>query len=116
MKKLTTLKKLYDNVGNAFLTEDINKIFSQNFNNIFNQFKQSVENKGIIEEDSQLKQFRNELIYIKKVFKFFSIVDCSKYKEIIDELTIKVNPNKLPKKKKKAKKAKEEDNNDDNED
>ena len=116
VKKLTTLKKLYDNVGNAFLTEDINKIFSQNFNNIFNQFKQSVENKGIIEEDSQLKQFRNELTYIKKVFKFFSIVDCSKYKEIIDELTIKVNPNKLPKKKKKAKKAKEEDNNDDNED
>ena len=116
VKKLTTLKKVYDNVGNAFLADDINKIFSQNFNNIFTQFKQNVENKGIIEDDNQLKQFRNELNYIKRVFKLFSIVDCSKYKEIIDELSIKVNPNKLPKKKKKVKKAKDEDNNDDNED
>ena len=116
IKKITTLKKLYDNVGNAFLTEDINKIFTNTFNNMFNQFKKSVEDKGIIEDDSQLKQFRSELTYLKRVFKFFNIVDCSKYKEIIDEINIKVNPNKLPKKKKKAKANKEEDNKDDNED
>ena len=116
IKKLTTVKKLYDNIGNAFLTEDINKIFTHTFNNMFNQFKKSVEDKGIIEDDLQLKQFRGELTYIKKVFKFFNIVDCTKYKEIIDEINIKVNPNKLPKKKKKAKVNKEEDNKDDNED
>ena len=116
IKKLTTIKKLYDNIGNSFLIQDINKIFSQLFDNMFNQFKQIVLNKGIIEKDDQLKQFRNELNYIKKVFKFFSIVDCGKYKEIIDDLIIKANPNKLPKKKKKAKHAKEEDNNDANED
>ena len=116
IKKLTTLKKLYDNVGNTFLTEDINKIFTQSFTNIFNQFKKSVEDKGIIEDDAQLKQFRSELSYIKRVFKLFSIVDCTKYKEIIDELSTKANPNKLPKKKKKTKVSKEEDNKDDNED
>ena len=116
IKKLTTIKKLYDNIGNSFLIQDINKIFSQLFDNMFKQFKQIVLNKGIIEKDDQLKQFRNELNYIKKVFKFFSIVDCGKYKEIIDDLIIKANPNKLPKKKKKAKHAKEEDNNDANED
>ena len=116
IKKLTTIKKLYDNIGNSFLTQDINKIFSQLFDNMFNQFKHLVLNKGIIEKDEHLKQFRNELNYIKKVFKFFSIVDCAKYKEIIDDLIIKVNPNKLPKKKKKAKHVKEEDNNDANED
>ena len=101
IKKLTTIKKLYDNIGNSFMIQDINKIFSQLFDNMFNQFKQLVLNKGIIEKDDQLKQFRNELNYIKKVFKFFSIVDCGKYKEIIDDLIIKVNPNKLPKKKRK---------------
>ena len=111
-KKLATLKKLYDNVGNAFLTEDINKIFSLTFSDMFNQFKKCVEDKGIIEDDSQLKQFRSELTYIKKVFKLFNIIDCSKFKEIIDEINIKVNPNKLPKKKKKAKANKEEDNED----
>ena len=111
-KKLATLKKLYDNVGNAFLTEDINKIFSLTFSDMFNQFKKCVEDKGIIEDDSQLKQFRSELTYIKKVFKLFNIIDCTKFKEIIDEINIKVNPNKLPKKKKKAKANKEDDNED----
>ena len=116
VKKLTTFKKLYDNIGNAFLTEDINKIFTETFNNMFSIFKKSVLDKGIIEKDDQLKQFRNEMNYIKKVFKFFSIIDCTKYKEILDELSIKVNPDKIPKKKKKTKHIKEEDKNDENED
>ena len=77
-KRLSLLKKVYDNIGNAFLSEDINQIFTQTFNNMFNKFKQCVNEKGIIEKDDQLKQFRNELNYIKKVFKLFSIVDCNK--------------------------------------
>ena len=95
-------------MGNAFLEEDIKRIFIQVFDNIFNQFKQSVINKGIIEKDDQLKQFRNEINYLKKVFKLFTIIDCTKYKEILDEISIKVNPNKVPKKKKKAKQEREE--------
>ena len=114
-KKLVTLKRLYDNSGNAFLADDITKIFSVTFNNMMNMFKQSVIDKGIIEKDEQLKQFRNELSYIKKVFKFFKLIESTKYIEIIDELSIKANPNKLPKKKKRVKHAKEEDKNDENE-
>ena len=110
IKKLTPLKRLYDNIGNAFSEENIKKIFKKVFEDMFNQFKQSVTNKGIIEKDDQLKQFRNEMNYIKKVFKLFNMIDCSKQKEIIDELSIKVNPNKLPKKKKKTKQEKEDDN------
>ena len=115
-KKFTTFKKLYDNSCNSFLTEDINKIFTEAFNDMFNKFKKIVLEKGIIEKDDQLKQFRNELNYIKKVFKFFNIIDCSKYKDIIDELSIQANPNKMPKKKKRVKHTKEEDKNDENED
>ena len=77
---------------------------------MFNQFKESVIKKGIIEKDEQLKQFRNEMNYLKKVFKLFNNIDCTKFKDIVDELIIKVNPNKLPKKKKKAKQEKEDDN------
>ena len=93
---------------NAFLEDDIKKIFSQAFENMFNHFKESVIKKGIIDKDDQLKQFRNEMNYLKKVFKLFSVIDSTKYKDIVDELIIKVNPNKLPKKKKKAKQEKEE--------
>ena len=114
-KKLKIFKRIYDNLGNAFIADDINRLFTHIFTDMFNQFKKCVEEKGIIEDDTQLKQFRSELTYIKKVFKLFSLIDCSKYKEIIDELSTKANPNKLPKKKKKAKAAKEEDK-EDNED
>ena len=109
------MKRLYDNSGNAFLTEDIKNIFSDGFNNMMNNFKQCVIEKGIIEKEDQLKQFRNELSYIKKVFKFFKLIESSKYIEILDELSIKANPNIIPKKKKKVKHNKEEDKNDENE-
>ena len=108
VKKITPLKRVYDNLGNAFLEDDIKKIFSQAFDSMFNQFKEIVIKKGIIDKDEQLKQFRNEMNYLKKVFKLFCNIDSTKYKDIVDELIIKVNPNKLPKKKKKTKHEKEE--------
>ena len=97
----TILKRIYDNMSNCFNKNQINKIFREAFTNIFNRISQSIENKVIIEADDQLKQIRNEFNYIKKVFKLFPMVDTNKFKDIIDELIIKVNPNKLPASKKK---------------
>ena len=98
---LTILKRIYDNMSNCFNKNQINKIFREAFTNMFNRISQSIESKGIIEADDQLKQIRNEFNYIKKVFKLFPMVDTNKFKDIIDELIIKVNPNKLPVSKKK---------------
>ena len=97
----TILKRIYDNMNNCFSKNAINKVFKEGFNNIFNKFNQSLDNKGIIELDEQLKQIRNEFNYIKKVLKLFPMVDCDEYKEIIDKLIIKINPDKLPTTKKK---------------
>ena len=97
----TILKRIYDNMNNCFTKSQINKEFNEAFNNIFNKMSQIIEAKGIIEVDDQLKQIRNEFNYIKKVFKLFPLVDTTKSKELIDELIIKVNPNKLPTTKKK---------------
>lgn len=36
---------------------------------MFNKISKNYENKGIIDNDEQLKQIRNEFKYIKKVFK-----------------------------------------------
>ena len=110
IKTITPLKKVYDNIGNAFLEDDIRKIFTNSFDDMFTRFKESVIKKGIFEKDEQLKQIRNEMSYLSKIFKFFSIIDSKKYKKIIEELSIKVNPNKLPKKKKKNKQEKEDEN------
>jgi hypothetical protein len=110
IKKITPLKRVYDNIGNAFLEDDIRKIFTNGFDDMFTKFKDSVIKKGIFEKDDQLKQIRNEMSYLTKIFKFFSIIDSKKYKKIIEELSIKVNPNKLPKKKKKTKQEKDDEN------
>ena len=98
---LTILKRIYDNMSNCFNKNQINKILREAFTNLFNRISQSIESKGTIEADEQLKQIRNEFNYIKKVFKLFPMVDTNKFKDIIDELIIKVNPNKLPPSKKK---------------
>ena len=110
VKKLTILKRLYDNMFNKFTDEDIKDLFKTEYDIMVNNFKESVINKGIMEDDKQLKQFRKELLYLKKVFQLFAIVDTSSYQSIMDELKVKVNPNKLPKKKKTKKKQEKEDN------
>ena len=98
---LTILKRIYDNMGNCFNKNQINKIFKEAFTNLFNRITQAIESKGILEVDEQLKQIRNEFNYIKKVLKLFPMVETNKFKDLIDELIIKVNPNKLPAAKKK---------------
>ena len=98
---LTILKRIYDNMNNCFNKNQINKVFKEAFNNLFNKLSKSIDDKGIIEVDEQLKQIRNEFNYIKKVLKLFEMVECEEFKDLIDQLIIKINPNKLPPTKKK---------------
>ena len=92
----------------CFSKKQINEIIKNDLKNLFDKISKNIDNKGIIENDEQLKQIRNEFNYIKKVFKLFHDVDSSSLKELIDELIIKVNPDKLPvSKKKKASQNKE---------
>ena len=108
----TILKRIYDNMNNCFNKNQINKIFKESFNNLFDKFEQNVNSKGIIEDDEQLKQIRNEFNYIKKVLKLFKMVDCEEFKNLIDKLIININPDKLPSlKKKKAGNNKEKEEN-----
>ena len=112
----TILKRIYDNMNNCFTVNQINKIFKEAFSELFNKIEQIMDNKGIIEADDQLKQFRNDLNYIKKVFRHFPMINCDEYKDLIEKLIIKINPNKLPtnKKKKGTQNKEKEENNKDN--
>ena len=97
----TVIKRIYDNMTNCFSKSQVNEIIKDDLKNLFNKINQSCEKKGIIENDDQLKQIRNEFNYIKKVFKLFPDVDTNNLKELLDELIIKVNPDKVPVNKKK---------------
>ena len=114
VNNFTILKRIYDNMTNCFNKNQINEIFNNAFNNLFKKINESIDEKGIIEADDELKQIRNEFNYIKKVLKLFKLVDCNNYKDLIDELIIKINPNKLPAKKKKSQNRDKDDKSEEN--
>ena len=53
----------------CFSKNQLSDIIKEDLKNLFNKISQNCESKGIIENDEQLKQIRNEFNYIKKVFK-----------------------------------------------
>ena len=112
--KFSKMKKIYDNMKYAFLKNDIVEIFVMEFNNIIDAMEQIVEQRPNIEEDNQLKQFRREMFYMKKVFEMFDLIDVKDYQERIENISLYVNPDKIVKKKKKIDKDKEKDNNNNN--
>ena len=107
--KFSKMKKIYDNMKYAFLKNDIVEIFVMEFNNIIDAMEQIVEQRPNIEEDNQLKQFRREMFYMKKVFEMFDLIDVKDYQERIENISLYVNPDKTVKKKKKIDKDKEKD-------
>ena len=112
----TILKRIYDNMCNCFTKKQINEIIKNDLKNLFDKISKNIDNKGIIENDEQLKQIRNEFNYIKKVLKLFHDIDTNNLKDLLDEFIIKVNPDKLPvNKKKKNPKGKEKEENKENE-
>jgi hypothetical protein len=112
--KFSKMKKIYDNMKYAFLKKDIVEIFIMEFNNIIDAMEQIVEQRPNIEDDNQLKQFRREMFYMKKVFEMFDLIDVKDYQERIENISLYVNPDKIVKKKKKIEKEKEKDNNNNN--
>ncbi len=92
----------------SFLKNDIINIFIMEFNNIIETMEQIVQEKNNIEDDNQLKQFRREMVYMKKVLEMFDLINVSEYQERIENISKYVNPNKIMRKKKKVEKNESE--------
>ena len=93
----------------AFSNNDIIELFTTVFETWFNSMDEIVKEKCRIEDDLQLKQFRTEMVYMKKVLKMFELINVEPYREKIEGMSKFVNPKKLPKKKKKENKEITED-------
>jgi chemotaxis protein histidine kinase CheA len=102
------MKKIYDCMKYSFLKNDIINIFIMEFNNIIETMEQIVQEKNNIEDDNQLKQFRREMVYMKKVLEMFDLINVSEYQERIENISKYVNPNKIMRKKKKVEKNESE--------
>ena len=104
--KFTKMKKIYDNMKYAFLKNDIVNIFNIEINNIIDSMEHIVKEKPNIENDIQLKQFRREMVYMRKLLEMFDLFDVKVFKEKIENISKIINPNKAIKKKKKVDKDK----------
>ena len=105
--KFTKMKKIYDNMKYAFLKNDIINIFKMEFNNVIDSMEKIVGKKPNIVNDAQLKQFRREMVYMRKVLEMFDLIDVKEYQEKIEKISKIVNPNKVIKRKKKIDKDKD---------
>jgi hypothetical protein len=106
--KFTKMKTIYDNMKNGFNNDDIIKIYNEEFKILFERMEKVIHNKPHIENENELKQFRKEMTYIKKVLEMFDLIDSKEYIEKIEGLSRFVNPNKIAKKKKKIDKKDDE--------
>ena len=100
IKKFSKLKKVYDSMIGCFENYDITEIYNKILNTFINNFYSLVSSKGRIEPDTMLRQFRNEMIYMRKLLKMFDLINTEEIREKIETISKMVNPNKIAKKKK----------------
>lgn len=100
IKKFSKLKKVYDSMIGCFENYDITEIYNKILNTFINNFYSLVISKGRIEPDTMLRQFRNEMIYMRKLLKMFDLINTEEIREKIETISKMVNPNKIAKKKK----------------
>ena len=85
-KDFIKYQKIYENLGNCFLPEDINEMFCNQFDNLFNELKELVKNNKESIKESGLDKFKKELNIIKRSFLLLNSVDCEKYNDNLEEI------------------------------
>jgi len=77
--KLKKVKDIYDVISNCITQSDMKKIFNTSFDYLFGELSKSINDKGSLNNEEALKQFKKELEYIKEVIKSFSMINNEKY-------------------------------------
>ena len=91
-KHFHKFKKIYDEIGNAFTSENIKKMFDNKFEILFNELNHIIEEKGIIENVNGFNQFKNDINFIKKIINILDLIEYNKFYGILDLIINKVNP------------------------
>ena len=85
-------KKVYDELGNAFTSENIKEIFVNILDALFHQLDQIIEEKGFIGDINGFNQFKSDIIFIQKIINILDLIPINKFNEALDKFIIKVNP------------------------
>jgi hypothetical protein len=107
VKDFTKIKDVYNEISNCIDKEDMNKIFNTSFDYLFEEINKSINNKGTINNEESLKQFKKDFNHLSEILKSFSDINIEKYLDIIKHLINFVEPKKEKKKENEKEKEKE---------
>ena len=98
---VSSLKQIYDSMINCFEESFVKEMVNKALEDFFDKFEEFIFHGQKIEEGNCLKQFKRDMIFLKKNLVFITIVDLTDVKTRIDNINKSVLPESMLKTKKK---------------
>ena len=86
IKDFTRIKEVYNEISNCIDKDDMNKIFNTSFDYLFDELNKNINNKGILNNDESIKQFKKDFNYLGEILKTFNDINVDKYLNIIKQI------------------------------
>ena len=98
---VSSLKQIYDSMINCFEDSFVKEMVNKALEDFFDKFEEFIFHGQKIEEDSCLRQFKRDMIFLKKNLIFINVLDLTDVKNRIDNINKSVLPEYMLKTKKK---------------
>ena len=98
---VSNLKDIYESMINSYEESFIIEITNNVLEEFFDKFEEFIFHGQKIEEENCLKQFKKDMIFLKKNIGFITIIDLNELKNRIDNINKSVLPESMLKSKKK---------------
>ena len=97
---VSILKDIYESMNNCYEDNFIKEMMNKALDDFFNKFEDYILHGKKIEDENCLKQFKRDMIFLKKNLVFITIMDLTEIKNRIDNINKSVLPEWLRHKKK----------------
>ena len=97
---VSILKDIYESMNNCYEENFIKEMMNKALDDFFDKFEDYILHGKKIEDENCLKQFKRDMIFLKKNLVFINIIDLTGVKNRIDNINKSVLPEWLRHKKK----------------
>ena len=97
---VSILKDIYESMNNCFQENFIKELMNKALDDFFDKFEDYILHGKKIEDENCLKQFKRDMVFLKKNLVFINIMDLTEVKNRIDNINKSVLPEWLRHKKK----------------
>ena len=89
---VSILKDIYESMKNCYEDNFIKEMMNKALNDFFDKFEDYILHGKKIEDENCLKQFKRDMIFLKKNLVFINIIDLTEIKNRIDNINKSVLP------------------------